>query len=75
MLRFELSLENTFELRNGEEHLMSFVSRDGAKLVGHLLTIVLKASHLIRLVKKLIVWLRGLDSFHSRDWGLSIFVS
>ena len=51
MLWFELLLGNAFELRNGEEHLMGFVSRDGAKLVSHLLTLVLKASHLVILVK------------------------
>ena len=70
-----MSLENTFELRNGEEHLMGFMSRDGAKLVSHLLTRVLKASHLVRIVKGLIVWSRDLDSFYSSDRGLSIFVS
>jgi len=63
---FELSLKNTFELRNGEEHLMSFVFRDGARLVSHLLALVLKANHLVRLVKGLIVWSRSLDSFHPR---------
>ena len=35
---------------------MSFVSRDRAKLVSHLLTFVLKVNHLIRLGKGLIVW-------------------
>ena len=35
MLWFELSLKNIFELKNGE-HLMSFVSRDGARLVSRL---------------------------------------
>ena len=47
----ELSLENAFELRNGEEHVIDFMSRDGAKLVSHLLTLALKASHLVKLVK------------------------
>ena len=75
ILWFELSLANAFEIRNGEEHLMGFMSRDRARFVSHLLTLVLKASHLVRLVNELIVWLRGLDSFHPRDWGLSIFVS
>ena len=55
MLLFELSLRNAFELRNGEEHLISFVSRDRARLVSHLLILVLKESHLVRLVKGLIV--------------------
>jgi len=54
---------------------MGFMSRDGAKLVSHLLTRVLKASHLVRIVKGLIVWSRDLDSFYSSDRGLSIFVS
>ena len=53
---------------------MSFVSRDRTWLVSYLLTLVLKASHFVRLVKRLIVWSRSLDSFHPRDWGLSIFV-
>jgi len=51
---FELSLENAFELSNGEEHLMNFVSKDESRLVIHLLTLVLKANHLVRLVKGLI---------------------
>ena len=46
-----MSLENAFELRNGEEHVIDFMSRDGAKLVSHLLTLALKASHLVKLVK------------------------
>ena len=75
MLWFELSLKNAFELRNREEHLIGFVSRDGAKFISHLLNLVCKVSHFIRLVKVLIVWLKGLDSFHPRDRGLSIFVS
>ena len=48
--------------------------RDREKLVSHLLTHVLKASHLVRLVKGLIVLSRGLDSFHLRNRGLSILV-
>ena len=75
MLWFELLVENALEFRNIEEHLMRFVSRDRTKLVSHLLTLVFKASHLGRLVKGLVVWSRGLDSFHPRDRGLSIFVS
>jgi len=75
MLWFKFSLGNAFEIRNGEEHLMGFVSRDGIKLVSHLLIVLLKASHLIKLIKGLIVWSRDLDSFHLTDWGLSIFVS
>ena len=75
MLWFELSLKNAFELRNKEEHLMGFVSRDRTEFVSHLLTLILYASHLGRLVKGLIVWSMDIDSFHSRDRGLSIFVS
>ena len=75
MLWFELSLGNAFELKNGEEHLMDFVSMDRTRLVSHLLILVLNASHLIRLVKGLIILSRDLDSFHSRDRGLSILVS
>ena len=75
MLWFELSMRNAFELRNREEHLMSFVFRDGAKLVSCLLTLILKESHLVRLIKGLIVWSKDLDSFHPRDRDLSIFVS
>ena len=75
MLGFELSLGKAFEFINVEEHLMGFVSRDGAKFISHLLNLVCKVSHFIRLVKVLIVWLKGLDSFHPRDRGLSIFVS
>ena len=56
MLWFELSLENAFELRNREKYLMSFVSRDGACLFSHILTLVLKVSYLVRLIKGLIVW-------------------
>ena len=63
MLCFELSMENAFEHRNKEEHLMGFLSRDKTNLVSHLLTLVLYASHLGRLVKGLIVWSRDLDSF------------
>ena len=37
VLWFELSLENTFKLRNGEEHVMDFVSRDETKLFSYLL--------------------------------------
>jgi len=55
MLGFELSLGKAFEFINVEEHLMGFVSRDGAKFISHLLTLVLKAIHLSRLVKGLIV--------------------
>ena len=73
--RFELSLGNAFELRNGEEHLMGFMPRDRTKLVSHFVTLVLKANHLVRLVKGLIVWSRGLDSFYPRDRDLSIFMS
>lgn len=54
---------------------MGFVSRDGAKLVSHLLTLVLKASHLVILVKGLIVLSRDLNFFHPMDQGLNIFVS
>ena len=75
MLWFELLVENALEFRNIEEHLMRFVSRDRTKHVSHLLTFVFKASHLGRLVKGLVVWSRGLDSFHLSDRGLSIFVS
>jgi len=75
MLWFELSLENAFELRYGEEHLMGFVSRDRERLVSHLLTLVLKTSHLVRLVHGLIVWSRGLNFFHPRDRSFSILVN
>ena len=68
-------MKNTFELRNREEYLMGFVSRDGAKLVSHLLTLVLKASHLVILDKGLIVLSRDLNFFHLMDQGLNIFVS
>lgn len=54
---------------------MSFVSKDIARLVSNILILVLKASHLVRLVKGLIILSRDLDSFHSRDRGLSILVS
>ena len=74
MLWFELSLKNAFELRDGEEHLMVFVSRNETRIVNHLLTLTLKASHLVRLVKRLIVWSRDLRFFfHLRDPGLSFF--
>ena len=49
MLWFELSLKNAFELRNKEEHLMGFVSRDRTEFVSHLLTLILYASHLGRM--------------------------
>ena len=46
---------------------MGFVSRDGAKLVSHLLTLVLKTSHLVKLVKGLIYNLiKGLRFFPSK---------
>lgn len=65
MLWFELSLENAFKLKNREKHLMDFVPRNGVRLV--LLTHILKASHLVKLVKVLIIWSKGLDYFHMRD--------
>ena len=75
MLWCDLLLGNAFELRNGEEHLMGFVFRNEAKPLSHLLTFVLIVCHLVRLVNGLLVWLRGLDYFHSRDQSLSIFLS
>ena len=52
---------------------MGFVFRNEAKPLSHLLTFVLIVCHLVRLVNGLLVWLRGLDYFHSRDQSLSIF--
>ena len=53
---------------------MVFVSRNETRIVNHLLTLTLKASHLVRLVKRLIVWSRDLRFFfHLRDPGLSFF--
>ena len=54
---------------------MSFVSRDIARLVSNILILVLKASHLVRLVKGLVILSRGLDSSYPRDEGLSILAS
>jgi len=44
-------MKNVFELRNGEKHVKGFVSKDGTKLVSHLLTPILKTSQLVRPVK------------------------
>ena len=44
-------------------------------LASHLLTLVLKVSHLIRLVKGLIFWSRDLDSFYLGNRSLSILGS
>lgn len=42
---------------------MTFVFRDRIRLVSHLLTIILEASPLVRLIKRLIDWIKDLDSF------------
>ena len=63
MLWFKLTSRNACEHINEDKHLMTFVFRDRIRLVSHLLTIILEASPLVRLIKRLIDWIKDLDSF------------